>query len=100
MVVARAINVFPAQVAAVINWHETLSGEYRIVLESGGPYDALPEEAVLAEGISGEEEMVVAETLAASFKRELGISARVTLVPFASLPRTEGKTRRVVRREG
>lgn len=100
MVVVRGINVFPAQVAAVINRHETLSGEYRIVLESGGPYDALPVEAELAEGISGEEEMVVAETLAASFKRELGISARVTLVPFASLPRTEGKTRRVVRREG
>ena len=37
MVVVRGINVFPAQVAAVLNRDDALSGEYRIVLDGTGP---------------------------------------------------------------
>jgi phenylacetate-CoA ligase len=53
MVVVRGINVFPTQVAAVLNCDDTLSGEYRIVLDGAGPYDALPVEAELAETVAG-----------------------------------------------
>ena len=99
MVVVRGINAVPAQVAAIVNRHGALSGEYRIVLEGAGPYDALPVEAELAEGVAADGAAGLAETVAAAFKRELGMTARVRLVPFASLPRTEGKARRVVRKE-
>jgi len=96
MVVVRGINAFPVQVAAVINRHAALSGEYRIVLAGPGPYDALPIEAELAQGVDAG---VVAGAIEAAIKREIGVTARVTLVPFGTLPRTEGKTRRVVRRD-
>ena len=36
MVVVRGINVFPAQIASVINRNDALSGEYRIRLEGPG----------------------------------------------------------------
>jgi phenylacetate-CoA ligase len=98
MVVVRGINVFPANAAAVVNRHDALSGEYRIVLDGPGPYDALPVEAELAER-GPEVSAALAEGLAAAFKRELGVTARITLLPFGTLPRTEGKTRRVVRRD-
>lgn len=98
MVVVRGINAFPAQVAAVLTREAALSGEYRIVLEGGPPYDVLPVEAELAEGVAGS--AALAEGVAGAIKRELGLSARVALLPFGALPRTEGKTRRVVRREG
>ena len=52
MVVVRGINVFPAQIAAVLNRNDALSGEYRIVLDGAGPYDALPVETELAEAMS------------------------------------------------
>src|SRR6185369_2809455 len=39
MVVVRGINVFPAQIAAVINRNAAFSGEYRIRLEGPAPYD-------------------------------------------------------------
>src|SRR5215813_3350512 len=45
MVVVRGINVFPTQIAAVLNRDDSLSGEYRILLDGPGPYDALPIEA-------------------------------------------------------
>ena len=95
MVVVRGLNAFPAQVAAVLNREPALSGEYRIVLDGPGPYDALPVEAELAEGISGAG--ALAEQVAGQIKRALGLTARVTLLPFGALPRTEGKTRRVIR---
>jgi len=97
MVVVRGINVFPAQVAAVLNRDDALSGEYRIVLDGTGPYDVLPVEAELAQAPSDAISEWLAEALAAAIKRELGVTARVALLPFGALPRTEGKTRRVIR---
>jgi len=99
MVVVRGINVFPTQVAAVVHRHEALSGEYRILLDGPGPYDVLAIEAELAEQSVNPSPVPLAERIAAAFKRELGVTARVTLLPFRTLPRTEGKTRRVIRRD-
>jgi phenylacetate-CoA ligase len=96
MVVVRGINAFPSQVAAAINAVEGLSGEYRILLDGPGPYDHLPVEAEAAQDRPADP--ALARALEARIKRDLGLSARVTLRPFGDLPRTEGKTRRVVRR--
>ncbi len=93
MVVVRGLNVFPTTVAALLGTFPALSGEYRIRLAGPGPYDALPVEAELASGdVPG-----LAEAIADRFKRDIGVTARVMLLPAGALPRTEGKTRRVIR---
>jgi phenylacetate-CoA ligase len=95
MVVVRGLNMFPTLVAEVLNRFGELSGEYRIVLDHPPPYDVLPIEAELADG------QAASDGLAGHVEREikqfLGASARVALLPSRSLPRTEGKTRRVTR---
>jgi len=91
MVVVRGINAFPAQIR--------LSGEYRIVLAGPGPYDALPIEAELAASRAGDAPEGIAERVAAAIKRDLGLTANISLLPFGTLPRTEGKTRRVIRKD-
>ena len=97
MVVVRGINAFPTQISAILNQFPDLSGEYRIVLVGTGPYDLLPVEAELAsgrtpaEGLAGEIERHI--------KLDIGVSARISLLPHNSLPRTEGKTRRVIRKD-
>ncbi len=98
MVVVRGINVFPSQVAAVVHHHDVLSGEYRIVLDGPEPYDVLPVEAELTERAADQAVAPLSDRIAAAFKRELGVTARVTLLRFGTLPRTEGKSRRVIRR--
>jgi phenylacetate-CoA ligase len=99
MIVVRGINVFPTQIAAILHQHAALSGEYRIVLEGAGPYDRLPVEAEVAAGGSypggG-----LAGAVEAQIKRDIGVTAKVSLVPFGTLPRSEGKTRRVIRKDG
>jgi phenylacetate-CoA ligase len=97
MVVVRGINAFPTQVASVLNQFEALSGEYRIVLDGPSPYALLPVEAELAAG--NHDDKGLAAAIEQRIKREIGVSARVTLLPFHSLPRREGKTRRVIRRD-
>ena len=99
MVVVRGINAFPAQVAAVINREAALSGEYRIVLEGSPPYDALPVEVEAAEAYGAAPPTGLAEGLMREIKRELGLTSTVTVLPFGSLPRTEGKTRRLIRKD-
>lgn len=97
MVVVRGINAFPTQVAAVVNQLDGLSGEYRIVLAGPGPYDVLPVEAETAEGKTPSD--ALASALETRIKREIGVTARVSLMPFGMLPRTEGKTRRLIRKD-
>jgi len=96
MVVVRGINVFPTQIAAVLNSFAELSGEYRIMLDGKGPYDVLPVEAELAQGHGQGGSLI--QTIERRIKTEIGVTARLTVLPFNSLPRSEGKTRRVIRR--
>ena len=96
MVVVRGINLFPSMVSGVVNQFEALSGEYRIPLRSAPPYDVLPLEVELratAGGAVGE----LAQRVADGIKQQLGARAEVVALPAGSLPRTEGKTPRVIR---
>ncbi len=95
MVVVRGINVFPTMVAALINGNDQLGGEYRIRLRGEGPYASLPIEVEPAPGIPLSDHLAV--EVAKSIKEALGVTAEVTLVAPGSLPRTSGKTRRVIK---
>lgn len=95
MVVIRGVNVFPTSVAALVHADDALSGEYRILLDGPGPYDCLPLEVELAAGADIDD---VAQRLMDAAHRDLRVTATVTVLEHGTLPRTEGKTRRVIRR--
>ncbi|HYB08230.1 MAG TPA: phenylacetate--CoA ligase family protein [Alphaproteobacteria bacterium] len=95
MVVVRGINVFPTTIAATLTGFHELSGEYRIRLKGIGPYDRLPVEVELAAGREASD--ALAKTIEATIRRDIRVTAAVTLLPPLSLPRTEGKTKRVFR---
>jgi phenylacetate-CoA ligase len=95
MVVVRGLNLFPTMVAAVLSGIGALSGDYRIVLDAPPPYDALPITVELAKGREASDALKA--EVEAAMKRNLGATARVTLVPHGTFPVTEGKTKRVLR---
>jgi phenylacetate-CoA ligase len=95
MVVVRGLNLFPAMIAGVIHRIAELSGEYRIVLDRKPPYDVLPIEVELAPGQAASAPL--AEAVERGIKDSLGASAKVTLLAPRSLPRSEGKSKRVIR---
>lgn len=96
MVVVRGLNLFPTMVAAIVNADPRLSGEYRVILDGPPPYDHLPLHVERA-GRSVDDPGI-GPALEAAIKRQLGATARVTVLPPDSFPLTEGKTRRVIRR--
>ena len=96
MIVVRGLNMFPTMVAAVVNGFSELTGDYRIVLDHPAPYDVLPVHVEMAEGIA--QSAGLSQAIEAEFKRVLGATARLTLLPKGSFEVTEGKTRRVIRR--
>ena len=98
MVVVRGVNVFPSAVGGVIGGFDALSGEFRIRLKGDGPYDRLPVEVELADGAEGSD--ALAARVAEAIGSRLRASASVTLLAPAALPRTGGKTRRLIREEG
>ena len=95
MIVVRGVNVFPAAVAIALNEFSELSGEFRIVLSGWGPLDRLPVDAELAPG--QEPSTRLGEAVAAAIRDRTGASATVALLRPASLPRTEGKAKRIIR---
>ncbi len=95
MVTVRGLNIFPTMIASVINEFEALSGDYRIVLAQQPPYDILPVQVELSQ--FGERSPVLAETITQRIKSVLGVTAAVTLLAENSFPKTEGKTKRVIR---
>ncbi len=98
MVVVRGINVFPTMIASVVNEFESLSGEYRIELAGPGPYQALPLVVELDDGADWGADL--ASAVSEAVRRRLGVSASVDVVAARTLPRTDGKARRVVRAKG
>ena len=96
MVVVRGVNVFPTSVAALVTSDPAISGEYRVILRGDGPYDRLPLEVERARGV--EEPMDdIRSRVEEAARADLRVSAEVSVLDFGALPRTEGKTRRVVR---
>ena len=95
MVVVRGINAYPTMVSAVISQIEGFSGEYRIVLNKAPPYDHLPIEVEVTPEAGNTDALSV--QLEQQIKQQIGVTARITILPKGTLPRTEGKTRRVVR---
>ena len=95
MVVVRGVNVFPTAVGGVIAGFDALSGEFRIRLKGSGPYDRLPVEAEMADGAAPAPALTA--RVEDAIKATLRASAIVTLLPPASLPRTGGKTKRLIR---
>ncbi|MBL6941276.1 MAG: phenylacetate--CoA ligase family protein [Rhodospirillales bacterium] len=95
MIVVRGLNIFPTGLAATINTFQELSGEYRVILDGPGPYDLLPLEVEVGGGVEPTPDL--ADIISQAIKRDLGATARVTLHEPGVLPRTEGKTRRVIR---
>lgn len=95
MIVVRGINVFPTMIAEVIHQIAELSGEYRIRLDHLPPYDFLPIEVELSKDQPNQQGLTA--NLENRIKQSVGVSAKVTLLAPDSLPRTEGKTKRVIR---
>jgi phenylacetate-CoA ligase len=98
MVHVRGVNVFPTAIAEVLaSFHDELSGEFQIVLDTPPPYNQLPLRVELAHPLPDETLSNLNAQLVRTLQERLNFRAAIELVPHGALPRSEGKTSRVVR---
>ncbi len=97
MIIVRAVNVYPAAVGGAIGEFAELSGEFCIRMKGKGPYDRLNVDVELASGVEPSHSLV--EQIENAIQFHTRASAQVTLVGEYSLPRTQGKTKRLIREE-
>lgn len=95
MLVIRGVNLYPAEVERVLLAFPEVGPEYRLVVERPGAMDSLTLEAELANP-DGPAPEGLAAVVAQRIKEELGVSSTVRLCPPGTLPRAEGKARRVL----
>ncbi len=94
----RGINVFPSAIQEAIRQHIDIStGEFRIQLIGKGPWDYISLKVEAARSLKKTEWKVAALSLEQSIKKVTGASAKVTLIPADTLPRTAGKTQLIER---
>ena len=103
MLIIRGINVYPAQIEAVLAKIEKAEPNYQIVVTRRGALDEL-EVQIEAEPPffrdAVKELMGFQEDVEERLRQELGIRPRVRLVEPRTIPRQDGDVRRVIDRRG
>jgi len=103
MLVVRGINVFPSQIEHVLFSLPEVGEQFMVYLDRVHQLDEMIIEVEMNRGaFSGELRDLhrVQEKIAAALRETLGIRTDVRLVEPGSLPRFEGKAKRVVDRRG
>jgi len=113
MLIIRGVNFFPSQIESIVIRHPGVSPHYMVVVDRKGSMDEVEVRLEVTEEFMGraaadvilgkvqdvlkdvETARQTMETLKRDIKDMIGISVRVTLVPPGTVPRSEGKARRV-----
>ncbi len=98
MLIVRGVNVFPTQIEEQVLRDKRLSGTYQIVLSREGHLDNVEVRCELLPDAqpSPEDTAALAKELQHRIKTIIGISTKVSVMDFGTLPRTQtGKARRV-----
>ena len=95
MLIVRGVNVFPSQIEEIILTCPALSPHYAIELTRPGRMDVVSLEVEYRPGATPDEQQRDARDLAHKIKSLIGISVSVAIKEPGSLPRSEGKARRV-----
>lgn len=98
MLVIKGINIFPASVENIIGQYQNvLNMEYQIIAEDVEPLEHCTLRVEYKSAIHTSRINEIKRALEKSIKERLFVSMTVELVSEGTLPRTEGKSRRVIR---
>jgi phenylacetate-CoA ligase len=93
MIILRGVNVFPTQIEEQVLRVSGLTPHFEIELTRDGRLDAM---TVRVERAPGDVREAAAHELQHHIKSVIGVSAEVTVGEPGSLPRSEGKAKRVI----
>lgn len=99
MIVLKGVNIFPIQVEKILMTFKELGSQYLINLDTEEDNDAMTVSVELAQDFSTDDYgrlQTLTKRIARALHDEILLTPHVRLVPFGSLPTTDGKAVRVV----
>ncbi|MFA6623344.1 MAG: phenylacetate--CoA ligase, partial [Fibrobacteraceae bacterium] len=99
MLIIRGVNVFPSQIETALLRAEKSLPHYQIVVDHKGTMDTIEVKVeisrdMMSDSIGAMEN--ISQTLKHSVEQIIGISVTITLCEPGTLPRSEGKAKRVI----
>jgi phenylacetate-CoA ligase len=95
MFIIRGVNIYPGQIDDLLSQEDKVGSEYQVVLSRGGGQDHMTIRVERSEAASLSEEEAIAVKLEEAVRRHILVRAKVELVDYGTLPRTERKSKRV-----
>ncbi len=99
MLIIRGVNVFPSQIESCLMGLEGVAPFYMLIVDRVNSTDKLEVQVEMTEEMFTDKVSEIEELRASigeRIKSVVGISAKITLVPPKSLPRSEGKAKRII----
>lgn len=99
MMIIRGVNVYPSQIEGVLLRVEGVSPHYMIVVDRVNSTDQMEVQVELTEEFYSDkvsEIEKIRDEIKNQIKSDVGISAKIKLVPPKSIPRSEGKAKRII----
>ena len=103
MLVIRGVNVFPSQIESCLVGLEGVAPFYMLIVDRVNSTDKLEVQIEMSEEMFTDKVSEIEQlrsTITERIKSVVGIAAKVTLVPPKSLPRSEGKAKRIIDNRG
>jgi phenylacetate-CoA ligase len=98
MLIIRGVNVFPTQIEEQLLAVNYLAPHYLIEVSKEGNLDKVTIKVEATKELSTKEGELISKELQFNVKAMVGISSVVIIEPMGSLPRSEGKAKRVIDR--
>ncbi len=99
MLIIRGVNVFPSQIESVLMQTPGVAPHYQLIVDREGQLDTL-EVQVEVDEATFSDEVKAMQSLAQSIQRQIKdyftVSVKVKLVEPRTIPRSEGKAKRVI----
>jgi phenylacetate-CoA ligase len=95
MFIVRAVNVYPGQIDSVLSNLDGIGSEYQVILERTDGKDTMFLRVERCLDTDPSTDSQTAATVKEAMKKKILVTPEVEIVPYASLPRSERKTKRV-----
>jgi phenylacetate-CoA ligase len=99
MLIIRGVNVFPSQIESVLVGIHGVAPHYVLVVDRVNATDRLEIRVELTEDMFSDTVSQIerlANLISDQVKSIVGIQAKISLVPPRSIPRSEGKAKRII----
>jgi len=100
MLIIRGVNVFPSQIENVLVKIEGVEPQYQLIVDRKENLDTIEVEIEMNDKLFSDDTIGRIEHLKKKIEHEINsallIHAKVTLVPPKSIPRSEGKAKRII----